>query len=421
MKDALPQDAALHGPRVLISSYRSHPHVGGQGIYVRQLARALKANGCDVTVVSGPPYPVLDDDITLEKLPSLDLFEVDNALMAFRPGILKSKADRVEWLAHNTGAFGEMTSFALRLEAYMAENQHRFDLLIDNQTLAMPMVRIAQHIPLITTLHHPIAIDRDFAVENAPNWWRAALASRWHSFIKSQARAAKALPYFLAVSAAARDHYAARCGVDPDKVEIGFNGINHANFYVDETLERDDNHLLAIASADVPVKGLDILIDALAKLKTKAITPKLTVIGSLREGPTQTALKRQGLMDQVEFVSGLSDQQVAELYRRATIFVSPSRFEGFGLPAAEAMACGAPVIVSSGGALPEVAGDAGLVVPVENPDALASAIESLLSDKSQRDQLGKKASARAKSQFVWSEHAKAALRLYERAKGVLVP
>jgi glycosyltransferase involved in cell wall biosynthesis len=415
MKDALPSSAPISARRVLISSYRSNPHVGGQGIYVRQLARALKALGCAVTVVSGPPYPELDPDITLEALPSLNLFAVENAFLAFKPSFLNSKADRTEWLAHNTFGFGEMTSFALRLEHFIADRGDEFDVMIDNQTLSLPMVRIAQQIPLVTTLHHPIAIDREFAISNAPNWWRAILASRWHSFVRTQAKAVKALPHFLAVSEASRDHYAEICGLDPSRAEIGFNGINHNNFYVDPAILRDENHIVAVASADVPVKGLDVLIKSLAHLRRKGITPKLTVVGSLREGPTKTVLVRERLTEQVEFVSGLSDEDIAGLFRRASVFVSPSRFEGFGFPPAEAMACGAPVIASNGGALPEVVGDAGKIVPVEDEIELADAIESVLGNDALRSEMSRRSAERALSAFRWSHHGEVALELCERA------
>ncbi|MEQ8404364.1 MAG: glycosyltransferase family 4 protein [Oceanicaulis sp.] len=409
------KDHALPSPlRVLVSSYRSAPHVGGQGIYVRQLTRALAAAGCEVTVVSGPPYPELDDGVALEKLPSLDLFEEKNAFLALRPSMLASKADMTEWLAHNTGAFAEMTSFALRLERFIAREGRRFDVIHDNQTLAPAMARIDQAVPVVTTLHHPIAIDRDFAVANAGSWWRRALQARWHSFVKTQAKAARRLPRFLAVSEAARDQYAALCGVDASTVTVSLNGIDDV-FTADTTAPRDADHIVTLASADVPVKGLDVLIDALALLKRRNRTPRLTVVGRLREGPSKRALEREGLMDQVRFVSGLSGEDLRDLYRRATVFVSASRFEGFGLPAAEAMACGAPVIVSSGGGLPEVAGDAGIVTPVEDAVALAGALEQVLADPALRAEMSAKSGARARAAFRWDAHAEAAIALYREA------
>ncbi len=415
MKDALqppPRSAPL---RVLVTSYRSHPHVGGQGVYVRELTRALAREGCAVTVASGPPYPELDEGIALERLPSLDLFSVPNALMALRLRHLVSAADRHEWAAHNTGAFGEMTAFALRLEAFMAANAGRFDVIHDNQTLALPLARIARRTPVITTLHHPIAIDRDFAVAGAATRMGRILTRRWHSFVEVQARAARKLEHFLCVSEASRLAYALRCGVDPARIRVAHNGIDHATYFPDPAVVREEDQIVALASADVPIKGLDVLIEALDALKREGRIVRLTVIGKLREGQAKRALERAGLMDQVTFVSGLTREAIADLYRRCTVFVSASRFEGFGFPAAEAMACGAPVIVSNGGALPEVAGDAGVVTPAGDSAALARALGDLLSDPERRAQIGEACAARAATAFRWEDHARAAIDLYETA------
>ena len=415
MKDALAPPCA-HGPlRVLVSSYRSNPHTGGQGIYVRALSKALLETGCEVTVISGPPYPQLDEGVALERLPSLDLFAEANAFLALRWGTLSNRADRIEWLAHNTGAFAEMFSFAWRLEAFVRANAGRFDVVHDNQTLAPAMAAVDQRLPVITTLHHPIAIDRDFAVAGAGSWWRRALAARWHCFVDVQARAARRLPRFLAVSDAARDSYAARCGVDPGRVTVSLNGVDHDTFNPDGEVPREGDHIVTLASADVPIKGLDVLIDALALLKGRGRTPRLTVIGTLRDGPAKRALERSGLTGQVKFVSGLSNTQLVDLYRRAGVFVSASRFEGFGLPAAEAMATGAPVIVSDGGALPEVAGQAGIVVPAGEAPPLADALERVLDDADLRASMGQASLRRAREAFRWDKHAAAAINLYHEA------
>lgn len=382
---------------------------------MRALSRALRDAGCDVTVVSGPPYPELDSGIALIQLPSLDLFNEKNALLALRPHMLLNKADRLEWLAHNTGAFAEMFSFGWRLHKFLKANSEHYDVVHDNQTLAPAMLHIERLLPVITTLHHPISIDREFAIQGAGSWWRRALTSRWHSFVDVQARAARGLSRFLGVSNMARTSYAEHFGISANAIEVALNGVDHGVFSPDPDIEREGDHIVTLASADVPIKGLDILIDGLAILRSENIKPRLTVIGSLREGPSKRALERTGLIDQVTFVSGLSEAELVNLYRRAGIFVSPSRFEGFGLPAAEAMATGAPVIVSSGGALPEVAGDAGLIFPSENPYALAESLRALLQNPERRARVGAACLARAQAEFRWDIHAKAAMALYAEA------
>lgn len=401
--------------RVLVSGYRSHPHVGGQGVYIRELTRGLRDLGHEVTVVSGPPYPVLDDGIELVELPSLDLFAEDNAFLALRWRHLASWADLSEWLAHNSGAFGELYAFARRLEHFVENNAGRFDVLHDNQTLATPFLRIDRKLPVITTLHHPIAIDREYALAAPGKWWEKLLTRRWYRFVKMQARTSRRMTRMLAVSDAARTSHEAHYGTDPDRVRIAFNGIDHAVFHPDPEIEREPGLLVTTASADAAIKGLDVLIDALARVAAARPEARLHIIGRLRDGPAKAAIAAKGLTDRVTTSADLSRGEIADLYRRANIVVCPARFEGFGFPAAEAMACGAAVASSDGGALPEVVGDAGLVSPAGNGEALGQNIARLLDQPDLVAELGRKGAERARREFNWSAHALAATRLYTEA------
>ena len=401
--------------RVLVTGYRSHPHVGGQGVYLRELTRALKALGHDVSVASGPPYPELDDGIPLHELPSLDLFAEDNAFLAFRPRYLKSWSDLSEWLAHNSGAFGELYAFGRRLDRFLTRHEGDFDVIHDNQTLAAPMVRINARIPVITTLHHPIAIDRDYAIAAGRKWWERLLTRRWYRFIGMQAKTARALPRHLAVSDAARRTHAERYGVDAGRVRVAFNGLDHDTFRPDSSIQREAGLIVTTASADVPIKGLDVLIEALGRVAAARPAARLHIIGTLRDGPAKRMLASHGLSDRVTTSSDLSRDEVANLYRRAHIVACPARFEGFGFPAAEAMACGAAVVASDGGALPEVVGDAGLVSPAGDADAMAGNIARLLDSPDVAARLGERAAERARAEFCWSKHALAASPLYVEA------
>ncbi|MHA6287100.1 glycosyltransferase family 4 protein [Maricaulis sp. CAU 1757] len=401
--------------RVLVSGYRSHPHVGGQGVYVRELSRALQALGHTVSVVSGPPYPELGDGIELHRLPSLDLFAEDNALLALRPAHLRRWSDLSEWLAHNTGAFGELYAFGRRLERFLADNPGRFDVLHDNQTLASPFLRIERHLPVVTTLHHPIAIDRDYALAAARDTMHRLLTRRWYHFVGMQARTARRLPRLLAVSEAARDTHAERYGVDPERVRVAFNGLDHDTFHPDASIEREPGLIVTTASADVPIKGLDVLIDALARVAAARPTVRLHIIGQMRDGPAARQLAAHGLAGRVTTSQDLSRAEVAALYRRAHIVACPARFEGFGFPAAEAMACGAAVVASDGGALPEVVGECGLIARAGDPVTFGDHLARLLDDPETARRLGETAARRAREVFSWTSHARAATRLYTEA------
>lgn len=401
--------------RVLVTGYRSHPHVGGQGVYIRELTRNLRDLGHSVTVVSGPPYPELDPGIALETLPSLDLFAEENAFLALRWRHLASWADLSEWLAHNSGAFGELYAFGRRLERFVAANPDRFDVIHDNQTLATPFLRIDRQIPVITTLHHPIAIDREYALAAPGKWWEKLLTRRWYRFVGMQARVSRRMARMLAVSEAARDSHAEHYGTDPDRVRIAFNGIDHAIFRPDPDTPREPGLLVTTASADAAIKGLDVLIDALARVAAARPEARLHIIGRLREGPAKAAIAAKGLSDRVTTSADLTRDAIADLYRRANVVVCPARFEGFGFPAAEAMACGAPVAASDGGALPEVVGETGLVSPAGDGAALGENIARLLDQPELADRLGRAGAERARAEFDWSAHALAATRLYAEA------
>lgn len=420
LKRSSPDPSPLSGGpetplRILIASYRSHPHVGGQGVYVRELSQALADLGHEVSVASGPPYPHLDPRVRLVRLPSLDLFAEKNAALALRPHHLKSWADISEYFAHNTGAFGEMHAFALRLKRYLAANPGRYDVVHDNQTFARPLLSIAQDMPLVATLHHPITRDLQLALDRAEGPFSRLLLKRWHGFVRTQGQVARDLPRLLTVSQASKQAAITDFGLRPEQIHVAFNGVDHDLFRPDPAVKKESGLIVTAASADTPLKGLEYLIRAFARIADDQPQARLTVIGRLREGPAKTAMEAAGLQDRVSFVSGLETAEVADLYRRAEIVAAPSLFEGFGFPAAEAMACGTAVLASTGGALPEIVGPNGLVTPAGDSGALAAALKRLLTDKPLRDRLARQGRERALAQFQWRSHAEAALSLYRDA------
>ncbi|HAQ34686.1 MAG: glycosyl transferase [Maricaulis sp.] len=406
--------AAGRALRVLLTGYRSHPHVGGQGVYLSELAKALQRAGHKVTVVSGPPYPDLPDTISLVRLPALNLFDVDNAFMAFRPVFLTRWPDFAEWACHNTAAFGELYAFACRLNDWLKGREDEFDVIHDNQTLATPFLSIAKRIPVIATIHHPIAIDREFAIDSATKRVDRWLTARWYDFVDMQEKTARVLPALLAVSEAARDSHVAWYGVDPMRVDVALNGIDHTVFRTDPSVTREAELIAATASADVPIKGLDVLMTAFVELAQSRPDLKLEMIGQLRDGRAKQILTEAGVMDRVTCRHGVSREDIAALYQRASVVACPARFEGFGFPAAEAMACGAPVVASDGGALPEVVGEAGRVVPAGDARALAAALGEVLDTPEAAHRMSVDGAERARQAFDWDRHAETAVSLYQR-------
>lgn len=153
----------------------------------------------------------------------------------------------------------------------------------------------------------------------------------------------------------------------------------------------------------------------MAKLRQK-YPLKLVVVGTtLGDGSTEKKIQDLGLEDHVSFTNQLDTTELIHQYRQATITVVPSIYEGFGLPAAEAMACGCPVISSTAGALPEVVGEVGIMIPPADIESLANAIATLIENPDKRKILSQSGRKRILEKFNWTETAKQTLNVYNEA------
>lgn len=404
--------------RILLPSYRSHPYTGGQGVYMRHISKALVDLGHHVDVISGPPYPDLDPRVGLIKLPSLDLFAVDRPLLGLPLGRWRSVTDWIEYLSHNSGGFPEPYTFGRRLFEYMRGRLGEYDVIHDNQTLCYGLVRLQRlGIPVAGTIHHPITKDRDLAIKAADKITLKALIWRWHLFLRMQIKVARELDPVIVVSESTKRDVVTEFGVDPARMRTVIHGIDADTFRPLPGVERKANRLMATASADVALKGLVYLIRAYAALLADHPDLELVVIGKAREGPTTRFMDQLGIRGRVRFVSGVSNEEINRLYAEATIAASPSLYEGFGFPAGEAMAAGVPVVATTGGALPEVVGDAGVLVPPGDPEALAAAIRDLLADPERRRTLGAKGRERVLQEFQWERTARDVEAVYREAIG----
>lgn len=391
--------------RIAILGYRSHPYGGGQGIYIKYLSKALVEAGHQVDVISGEPYPHLDERVRLIKMPGLNLFE--NGLLSLRLKHLNSYANIVEWMSKLTGGFAEPYAFGRRVNAYLKKHGSEYDLIHDNQCLSYGMLDIQKRLPLVTTLHHPITRDLAIAVNASDKWWERLLIRRWHSFLGMQAKVVKKLKHVVTVSSQSQTDIAKAFGVKAEDLELIYNGINTDEFSPRPDIKRKTNRLMATASADQPLKGLRYLLEAYASLLAKYPDLELLVVGKPKAGgATEQLIKQLNIQDKVQFVSGISTEQMVDYFAEATIAVVPSVYEGFGLPAGEAMACEVPVVSSQGGALPEVVGDAGIQVPIKDSGAIANAVDELLQNPFKREQLAKAGRARILELFCWHVAAK---------------
>ena len=372
--------------RIALLGYRSAPHSGGQGVYLKYLSRYLRRRGHSVTVISGPPYPQLDDDIFLVKLESLDLYA--NGLGSVKPKHLLSRLERIEWFSKLTGGFAEPYTFGERVKKWFIGREDAFDIIHDNQTIADGVLELqTRGLPLVTTIHHPITRDYRVALAAEPKWYRRLLIHRWHSFLRMQKRVAPQLKSVVTVSSASATDIATDFGVPPGAISVMHLGVDTEMFRPLPEIERQPYRLMTTASADAPLKGLSYLLTAIATLKTDYPDIKLTLVGRPKpDGETQRLITSLGLADCIDCVKGISHEEMVEKYARASVAVVPSVYEGFGLPAVEAMACGVPLVSTCGGALAEVVADAGLVVSPGDSNALARQIKRLFDDASLRDE-----------------------------------
>ena len=411
----MPPDGAL---RVAFLTYRGNPHSGGQGVYTRHLTRELAALGHEVTVLAGPPYPVLDPGVALVRVPSLDLYRQPDPFRTPRLRELCSPVDVLEFALMCTAGFPEPLTFSLRARRVLAARQGCFDLVHDNQSLGRGLLGMMEDgWPVLATVHHPITVDRRLDLAHADRWQRRLTLRRWYGFVGMQARVARRLPRVVTVSASSRADIAAQLGVAAHRVAVVPVGVDGARFRPRPAVARVPGRVMTTASADVPLKGLVPLLEALAKVRTER-PADLVVVGRPRpDGEVEPAIRRLGLEGAVRFVGGVSEEDIVELYAEAQVAVVPSLYEGFSLPAVEAMACGVPLVATTGGALPEVVGadeECALLVPPGDPGALAAALGRALDEPALRTRLGRAGRRRALQRFSWRATAVGTVAEYRR-------
>ncbi|WP_286695519.1 glycosyltransferase family 4 protein [Spongiibacter sp. UBA1325] len=410
IEEARPQ-RRLH---ICLLGYRSAPFGGGQGIYLKYLSKALVDAGHEVDVISGQPYPHLDPRVKLIKMPGMNLFET--GLGSLRPHHLSSLTNIIEWSSKLTGGFAEPYCFGRRVVKYLKRHGRHYDIIHDNQSLSFGMLKLQKlGFPLVTTIHHPITSDLDIALKAANSLVDRVLIRRWHSFIQMQRQVAPQLHHVVTVSERSREDIAAAFGMQPAAIQLVHCGIDTDEFRPLPSVKKIPRRLMATVSADAPLKGMSYLFEAVAKLLPRYPDLQLLMVGKIREGGEAEALiEKLGLHNHIATASGISTEQLVRYYNEAEVAVVPSVYEGFGLPAGEAMACGTALVSTTGGALPEVTGDAALQVPVRDAQALADGIDTLLSNAEQRRALEVAGRERMEELFCWSRAAQQMLDYYEQ-------
>ncbi|WP_067885601.1 glycosyltransferase family 4 protein [Nocardia vaccinii] len=399
--------------RIALLSYRSKTHCGGQGVYVRYLSSGLAELGHEVEVFSGPPYPeLLDPRVRLTEVPSLDLYRDEDPFRTPRPSEIRDRIDLLELGTMWTAGFPEPRTFSLRAAQLLRTRAADFDVVHDNQCLGSGLLDIARQLPVVATIHHPITRDRAVDLAAAP-WRRKLFVQRWYGFLGMQRRVARQIPDLITVSSSSATDIADDFGVAAGQLRVVPLGVDTELFRPREG--RVPGRIVAVASADKPLKGISHLLQAISRLRL-AHDVELQLVAKLDpDGPTEKLIAELGLADVVTVSSGLSDTDLAELLSSAEISCIPSMYEGFSLPAVEAMASGTPLVASRAGALPEVVGDCAELVEPGNVAELARAIGGLLDSRRRLDEIGAAGRRRALSVYSWEAVAAQTVSVYEQA------
>ncbi len=404
--------------RIALLSYRSKTHCGGQGVYVRRLSHGLVELGHDVEVFSGQPYPeALDPRVLFTEVPSLDLYREPDPFRVPWPTEIRDHIDLLELATMWTAGFPEPRTFTLRAARLLGRRAGEFDVVHDNQSLGTGLLKIAATgLPVVATVHHPITRDRVLDLA-AARWWQKPLVHRWYGFAKMQQRVSRQIPELLTVSSSSAADIATDFGVSPEQLHVVPLGVD-TKLFKPGPQRRQRGRIIAIASADTPLKGIGTLLHAVSRLRVERDLELQLVAKVEPNGPTHKLIAELGISDIVHITSGLSDDELAALFASAEVACIPSLYEGFSLPAVEAMASGTPIVASRTGALPEVVGTDGACAELVTPadvDELAGALGHLLDSPEKRRRLGAAGRRRALEVFSWESVAAQTVRVYEQA------
>jgi glycosyltransferase involved in cell wall biosynthesis len=415
--------------KICLLCYRGNKYCGGQGIYLYYLARALKQLGHEVDLIVGPPYPDVPEGVRVHKLDSLNLYDRRHdgrSLFDYnRPYDLMTPFNLFEFGGTKLGMFPEIFTFSLKAYLKIRElalSGHRFDVIHDNQCLAYGLLWMKTlGIPVVATIHHPLPIDtRAELAQTTSAWQRFRQLILYPPFM--QGIVSRRLDAVITDSESSANEIRREFRVADDKLHIAYCGVDTQVFRNGNGHHAKDGNghgrLIVVGRTSDRKKGILFLLKALHILKGHGVKVKLTVVDKveLNETYAPDLMKRFDIEDMVTFTGRVTNDELVQHYSSSDIAITASVYEGFGLPAAEAMSCSVPVITTSAGALPEVVGSdgsCGVLVPPEDPDALADAIRRLLADSDLRRKLAAAGRQRIEEMFTWEACARRCVEVYE--------
>ena len=399
--------------KIALLSYRSDPFSGGQGIYIKNISEALHNRGHEITIFSGNPLPEVNKAIKVVRIETPGFFETFDSLERLKifTSLEKNRLNFMDFFETFTGTFTEPVFFGERLvkNKYFQETIDEFDIFHDNQSISSYPETVLKK--LVTTLHHPIHVDKEIDLTSEKSFLTRLSIKRWYSFLNFQKKNLKAVKKVISPSLSSKNDICRYFDYPSKNISVIWNGINlnDCKFHQRESFNAN---FVTIISADVPMKNLKTVLKALHLLKQEGINAKLTIVGDLREDNNKL-IDRLGLTKEITYKSKLPRKQLIQSLNNADIGIAPSKYEGFGFPLVEMIATGLPVIVSDKASLPELAGNAGLIFNSSDSNDLKEKMKELIENAALRNKVAENSKLRRDDFFGWDEYAKKLEDLYK--------
>ncbi len=409
--------------KICFIMYQGNMYSGGQGVYLYYLTRELARMGHEVHVVAGPPYPELAEGVIGHNVVTYSYWsyyhEKEDFLFRRNPLSHFHPANFFEFCSTRVALSSLLFTFSVRAWMKLLElsKEHRFDIIHDNQTLSygISLMQLSGF-PVTATVHHPLTIDLENALRQARTPYEKARRLLWSPWVMQQ-RVARRLPRVIVVSHTSKKAVQQAFDLQPERMRVVYNGIDTDTFRPLPGEERRPNTILCVGNSEDRNKGARYLIEALYELANDRRDCQLVLVDQRKDRLklVPRLVREYGLTPRVHFAGRISTEQLVRWYNQATLVVSPSLYEGFGLPVAEAMACGAPVIATTGGAFPEIVDhqETGWLVPPGDSHALADAIRLLMDNPGLRERLGSAGRRSIVERFSWRKAAEETLAVYE--------
>lgn len=403
--------------KIGLLSYRGNPYCGGQGIYLTYLANELAKLGHEVHVIVGPPFPLFLEGSVIHLVENFNFFGKKNDILPpGNPFRIFSPLHFYEFASSRFGVFPEIKAFSFRAFFKLKElmRVNRLDILHDNQCLGYgQLLWKSLGVPVVATIHHPLSIDRATWFEN-PSSLKQKVKRVLYYPLMMQKIVSNRMDMIITVSHDSSRAIHQAFGVPPDKIRVVYNGLDSHEFAPIPGWPKKPHNLIFVGNSEDRKKGLLYLLQSLVNLPEEVT---LTVVdgGAPQRAFGPLLTEKYGIGHRVHFTGKIGPGDLIRYYCSAEIAVVPSLYEGFGFPAAEAMACELPVVACRAGALPEVVGKdgTGILVPPRDPKALAAAILRLLKDPGLRQRMGRAARKRVLKEFTWENAARQMVRVYQ--------